>query len=387
MEASEKCLQVFYSEYKISFRKTVKMHIFLYHSYFQCEGIRTFDGTSSTYDIKYTDLCSVEISTANGQKCLKFHFKSPSLFDQNAKTVLYVLGLDDFEKCQRLILHYKDLYIYYLRQQQQIKQEREEQQKRYELEAKKFFDDCYRFHISENTPTIPIFSENNKTVLVYIAENNALGFLKIDGYEKSEDAGIIPYDKIHYYEKAGAVHYVAETNGNYSSFGGSITGATFSKKATLFHGIMFGPIGMATAALMSYKPAQQKQAETHFDISSETKRIDERNVILNFYSDEKKQYIDIELPQNIYNFLQTYLPDKRYSIVTELEKHAAVQNASNSVELLEPPKSVPELPQVKQKLSIDEFKKKVEKLKILYEAGMLTDEDYAKAKMELMLNI
>lgn len=387
MEASEKCLQVFYSEYKISFRKTVKMHIFLYHSYFQCEGIRTFDGTSSTYDIKYTDLCSVEISTANGQKCLKFHFKSPSLFDQNAKTVLYVLGLDDFEKCQRLILHYKDLYIYYLRQQQQIKQEREEQQKRYELEAKKFFDDCYRFHISENTPTIPIFSENNKTVLVYIAENNALGFLKIDGYEKSEDAGIIPYDKIHYYEKAGAVHYVAETNGNYSSFGGSITGATFSKKATLFHGIMFGPIGMATAALMSYKPAQQKQAETHFDISSETKRIDERNVILNFYSDEKKQYIDIELPQNIYNFLQTYLPDKRYSIVTELEKHAAVQNASNSVELLEPPKSVPELPQVKQKLSIDEFKEKVEKLKILYEAGMLTDEDYAKAKMELMLNI
>lgn len=234
MEASEKCLQVFYSEYKISFRKTVKMHIFLYHSYFQCEGIRTFDGTSSTYDIKYTDLCSVEISTANGQKCLKFHFKSPSLFDQNAKTVLYVLGLDDFEKCQRLILHYKDLYIYYLRQQQQIKQEREEQQKRYELEAKKFFDDCYRFHISENTPTIPIFSENNKTVLVYIAENNALGFLKIDGYEKSEDAGIIPYDKIHYYEKAGAVHYVAETNGNYSSFGGSITGATFQKKQLYF---------------------------------------------------------------------------------------------------------------------------------------------------------
>ena len=65
---------------KISFRKTVKMHIFLYHSYFQCEGIRTFDGTSSTYDIKYTDLCSVEISTANGQKCLKATSKNPVSF-------------------------------------------------------------------------------------------------------------------------------------------------------------------------------------------------------------------------------------------------------------------------------------------------------------------
>lgn len=387
MDNSEKCLQVFYSEYKISFRKTVKMHIFLYHSYFQCTGIRTFDGTSSTYDIKYTDLYSVDISTANGQKCLEFQFKSPSLFEQNAKTNLYVLGLDDFEKCRRLILHYKDLYIHYLHQQQQIELEREEQQKQSELEAKKFFDDCYRFHISDNTPTFPVFNEHNKTVLIYIAENNALGFLKIDGYEKSEDAGIIPYDKIHYYEKAGDVHYVAETNDSYSSFGGSITGATFSKKATLFHGIMFGPIGMATAALMSYKPAQQKQAETHFDISSETKRIDERNVILNFYSDEKKQYIDIELPQNIYNFLQTYLPDKRYSIVTELEKHAAVQNASNNAELLEPPKSVPELPQAKQKLSIDEFKEKVEKLKIMYEAGMLTDDEFANAKSELLLSI
>lgn len=139
METSEKCLQVFCSEYKISFRKTVKMHIFLYHSYFQCEGIRTFDGTSNTYDIKYTDLHSVEISTANGQKCLEFKFKSPSLFDRNAKTVLYVLGLDDFEKCQRLILHYKDLFIHYLQQQHQIEVEREEKQKQSELEAKNFF--------------------------------------------------------------------------------------------------------------------------------------------------------------------------------------------------------------------------------------------------------
>lgn len=387
MDKTEKCQQMFSSEYKISFFKTVKMHVYIYASYIQCEGIKNFDGTTYTYDIDFEDLRSVDISTANGQKCLTIEFKSPSLFDSDNKSVLYILGLSDFEKCQRLILHYKDLHFHFIEQQKQIKIEREEKTKHKEMEAKEFFDECYRFHVSENTPTFQIFSEKNKVVLIYIDNHKALNFLKIDGYEKNEDVGMIPYDSIHYYEKAGSVHYVSETNGSYSSFGGSLTGATFSKKAALFHGIMFGPIGMAAATLMSYKPSQQKQSETHFDLSSETKRIDERNVILNFYSDERKQYVDIELPQDTYNFLQTYLPDKRYSIVTELEKHTAVQNIAQGTARLDAPADTPKLPKEKTKLSIDEFKEKVEKLKIMYEAGMLTDVEFANAKTELLSSI
>ena len=37
--------------------------------------------------------------------------------------------------------------------------------------------------------------------------------------------------------------------------------------------------------------------------NKDIKKIDDRNVILNFYSEIKKQYIDIELPQDIYNFI------------------------------------------------------------------------------------
>lgn len=387
METSEKCQQVFTSEYKIGLFKTLKMHVFIYSSYIQCAGIKTFDGSTQKYNIKYEDLYSVEITTANGQKCLEIQFKSPSLFVQNNKMKIYILGLDDFEKCQRLILHYKDSHLHYIDRQKQLKFEEEEKKKQNEIEAKQFFDECYRFHISENTPTFQIYNETNRAVYIYTDESKSLFFLKIDGYEKSEDVGIIPYDKIHYYEKAGDVHYVSETNGNFSSFGGSLTGATFSKKAALLHGILFGPMGMATATLMSYKPAQQKQAETHFDLSSETKRIDERNVILNFYSDEKKQYIDIELPQEIYNFLQTYLPDKRYSIVTEIEKHAAIQNTTNVPETLPSPNSPLQLPDKNESLSIELFKAKVEKLKILYDAGMLTDEEFANAKAALLNSI
>ena len=53
------------------------------------------------------------------------------------------------------------------------------------MEAKEFFDECYRFHVSENTPTFQIFSEKNKVVLIYIDNHKALNFLKIDGYEKN----------------------------------------------------------------------------------------------------------------------------------------------------------------------------------------------------------
>lgn len=387
MGMKEKCQQVFYSEYKISIFKTLKMHVFIYSSYIQCEGLLTFDGSTHTYDIKFEDLYSVEITTANSQKCLAFQFKSQNLFVQNNKLMLYILGLDDFEKCQRLILHYKDLHFHYINQQNLLKLEKEEKKKQVENEAKKFFDECYCFHISKDTPIFQIYNETNRAVIIYTDESKSLYFLKIDGYEKSEDVGIIPYDKIHYYEKAGNVHYVSETNGSYSSFGGSLTGATFSKRAALLHGILFGPMGMATAALMSYKPAQQKQAETHIDLTSETKRIDERNVILNFYSDEKKQYIDIELPQDIYNFLQTHLPDKRYSIVTELEKHAVVQNSANATDLLTSPNATPQLPKEKESISTELFKEKVDKLKILYDAGMLTDEEYSNAKSELLASI
>ena len=251
-------------------------------------------------------------------------------------------------------------------------------------ESKEFYTNCLKLLDVNNKPRFDLYNndEENKAVVVYINDDKSLNFLKIDGDAKEEEVGIIPYDKIHYYEKAGNVHYVSEVNGSYSSFGGSLTGATFSKKAALFNGIMFGPMGMATATLMSYKPAQQKPAETHFDLTSETKRIDERNVLLNFYSDDRKLYIDIELPQEIYNFLQTYLPEKKYEIVSEVEKHTAINKAVDN-KMLNSPETKVALP-APEKLSIDEFKEKVEKLKIMKEAGLLSDEEFREEKTKLL---
>lgn len=167
---------------------------------------------------------------------------------------------------------------------------------------------------------------NLELACIYIDKNKGLNFLGIDGNVLEDNNANIPFEKIHYYEKAGSIHYTTAINASNSSFGGSITGATISKTGTLIGGLLFGTMGMAAGAVLTHKPQKINLPETKFEITSETKTIDDRSVILNFYSDVKKQYIDIELPADIYNFLQTHLAEKKYDIVLEMEKKQLLIN-------------------------------------------------------------
>lgn len=214
--------------------------------------------------------------------------------------------------------------------------------------------------------------------------------MKIDGYGQEESIGVIAYENIHYYEKAGNVSYATDIHGDYSSFGGSMTGGSFSKLATVGGGLLFGFMGMALGAALTYKPAEQKPINTSFSIDSDIKKIDDRSVILNFYSDEKKQYIDIELPQDIYNFLQTYLPEKKYGIVDELEKKTIVHQSTDMIEngsiLKVDVKS--DTPSIEMKETqadqMADFKQKVEKLKMMKEAGLLSEEKFKEEQNKLL---
>ena len=136
-----------------------------------------------------------------------------------------------------------------------------------------------------------MFSDKNIVALIYIDEDKSLNFLKIDGYAQEENNGVISYENIHYYEKAGNVSYVTDIHGNYTSFGGSMASGNFSKLATVGGGLLFGFMGMALGVALTYKPTEQKAVNTSFSIESDIKKIDDRNVILNFYSEIKKQYL------------------------------------------------------------------------------------------------
>ena len=391
INSREKLRAVYYGSYKLGFRKALDMSVLIYATYIHCEGVTVTNSKvneqTTTADINFSEIKNVGIYEIAGQRCLVITYRFAKAVMTDKGVSLCFFNLDKPEECEArikgILKDQEDLARRHWERQRELMAK----QRQDEIDAQEFFKKCYEFHISENTPKFDLFQDTNKAVVVYVGEDKSLNFLKIDGYTKDEEVGVIPYENIHYYEKAGDVHYVSETSGTYSSFGGSLTGASFSKRAALLHGILFGAIGMATAALMSYKPAEQKPSETHFDISSETKRIDERNVLLNFYSDSRKQYVDIELPQEIYNFLQTHLPRKKLAIVDELEKHAAIQETIKAQPALEAPQEQPKLPQPDAKLSLETLKEKVEKLKFMHEAGLLSDEEFNEEKAKLLTMI
>ena len=81
--------------------------------------------------------------------------------------------------------------------------------------------------------------------------------------------------------------------------------------------------------------------------------------------------------------MQTHLPEKKYEIVSEVEKHAAINKTVGSQKIIDAPKTKAALP-ASEKLSIDDFKEKVEKLKIMKEAGLLSDEEFSNEKTKLL---
>ena len=380
----EKCILSYEGEYKISFLRRFPMKLSIYPSYIFCEGFQLKNDilTDSTRiaEIEYESLSNVDISTINNTPCILINYKYESYFGNSFQETMVLFDLGDLKKCIDEINKCKTKLLNYLQAQQQLKINKIETEKK----ATEFYQKCYNYHIKDKTPNYTFFEDKNTIALIYIDKDKGLNFLKIDGYNEEESLGVIPYDKIHYYEKAGNIHYVSEINGKFSSYGGSFTGANFSKLAAVGGGLIFGTIGMTAGALLTYKPSQQQPSNNTFDISSETKKIDERNVILNFYSDEKQQYIDLELPQNIYNFMQTHLPLKKYAIVTEVEKQTAIQQSLNKQPLIEQNEAPKILTQTD---SLNDFKIRVEKLKLMKEAGLLTNEEFDNEKLKLLSSI
>ena len=396
---SEKCIDFYYGEYKNGiFGKKYNMRLGIYPSQIEGTGFEFFDNELSKdvydFEISFNDIIKIHIGEVCKQVTLFIEYNSHSIVN-NKKSVVALLGMDDIQKWYKLIEETQKRFIEEKTKKQQLELQRKEEQHKLAIEAEekalKFYQDCYSFHVKGSTPTYQLFSDKNKVALIYIDENKSLNFLKIDGYAQEENNGVITYENIHYYEKAGNVSYATDIHGSYSSFGGSMTGGKFSKLATVGGGLLFGFMGMALGAALTYKPAEQKPINTSFSIDSDIKKIDDRSVMLNFYSEIKKQYIDIELPQDIYNFLQTYLPEKKYGIVDELEKKTVVHQSTDIIQngsllkvAVKPDAPSIEANEAMHANSMDDFKQKVEKLKIMKEAGILSDEKFEEEQNKLL---
>lgn len=391
----ERMIEYYYGTYKKKglFGKTFAVNLFVYPSRLEGNGFLYYNdelaNDTSEYNIAYKKIKRIFKGSYKNEENITIEYRTDAVVSDNIATII-LPGMSDVDKWLALIN--KTMKAHTDSENEKRKREVAEYERKKQMEiereekALQFYKSCYDFHIKEETPTFKLFESENKVALIYVDDSKALHFLKIDGYEEEESNGIIAYDNIHYYEKAGNVHFTTDIHGNYSSYGGSMTGGSFSKLATVGGGLLFGLMGMGIGAALTYKPIKQENATTSFAIDSETRKIDDRSVVLNFYSDMKKQYIDIELPQDAFNFLQTYLPEKRMSIVEELEKKAAVQksadiiNSGNLLNVSERPADIA----LENKDSLSLFQQKIEKLKMMRESGFLSDEEFENEKKKLL---
>jgi hypothetical protein len=384
---------MFSGEYKIGvFGKKNSVSLFLYGDHIEGNGEEVLSGKFKDYsfDIKYDNIKKIDEKTIEGNRCLIIEFLFTNLLGKEQIVTLAFPGMKNMEEAQRALSEEKEGYKKRLEEQRlaevQSKQQKLLEQQRHEEECRAFFTDCYNFHIvNEKNPYYEIYCAALQFVGIYIDHEKNLNFLKLDGNHQEEDNACIPYEKIHYYEKAGAVHYTTDINGHYSNFGGSFTGATVSAKASIVGGLLFGPMGMAAGALLTHKPAKFEQSTNSFDLSSEAHKIDDRSVILNYYSDTKQQFVDIELPADSYNFLQTYLPERKYGIVLEIEKKNAINMYGNNLRNQIENQSVQEIGAASD--NTEQFEKKIRKLKIMYDNGLLSDEEYASEKNKILSSL
>lgn len=381
------------------FGKKVTVSLYVYESCITGEAFIIYDQTSNIikYDIAYERIKNISIGMYERERCIFVDYKKEeSLFSPNDTARLAIIGLDNLDKLaetMRTAYNSRMQAVNYEKEKSSLAaKKRNEEAMQKEKDAKDFYKNCYEFHIKPDTPIYTFFSGENMLVGMYIDNDRSLNFLRIDGYRGEELVGNIPFNKIHYYEKAGNVTYTTDIHGTYSSFGGSMTGGRYSKWAAALGGALFGFMGMSAGALFSYKPTEQERGETSFKLDSEIVKIDDRNIILNFYSDEKKQFVDIELPQDVYNFLQTYLPEKKYHVVEELERKTALHQSKEVLktgELLYAP-GTQMISESKSEQDVDvlqEFKLKVDKLKVMREAGLLSDDEFDEERKKLLSQI
>lgn len=316
-----------------------------------------------------------------GYKALQLDFETK--INSNIWIDTYIFPLEEQQDISEIIQNIEEYKERYNIEQSKKKQlEEEQRQRQIEIDNKKrekilsiqnFYDNVRNFHIKEDTPVYTVSEYRTNCFVIYISKDKGINFLVIDAEAETEIHTVITYNEIHYYEKAGEVHYATSINANYKgsqSFGGSFVGAEMSTGSVALGGLLLGQMGMAIGALSSYKPATYtppRYTPSQLNISSEITKIDERSVILNYYSEQHKQYIDIELPQDIYNFLQTHIPEKKYAIVIEKEKQSAISKTTAATE--------------------DTTIQRLQKLKQLYEMELISESEYAERKREILAEI
>lgn len=156
----------------------------------------------------------------------------------------------------------------------------------------------------------------------------------------------IPFKNIKYYRLHGEItreQHITGGGGGGTSIAGAVIGGAIA--------------GDAGAIIGSRKPTE----EIHTYYTTE----DHRKTELRYKENDKE--VSLMFSFSAFEFFESLFPEKNYDIVQEIKKNSIVQNTASG--------------------NIDDITGKIEKLASLKEQGILTEEEFAQKKSELLERI
>lgn len=144
---------------------------------------------TSTFEIPLSRIIKAYVGLIGKEQMLCIDYLSDTIVSNN-RALLALPGIQNVNKWIELIDKTKSIYDFEKKREQQVQIEKKNEQNRLAIEkeqkAEKFYQDCYSFHIKQDTPVYEFFSEKNKIAAIYIDGDKSLNFIKIDGYAQEE---------------------------------------------------------------------------------------------------------------------------------------------------------------------------------------------------------
>lgn len=220
LEKEQKIVQKYFGQYKnkgINFKK-FDMELFLYQTYIEgigCWGHRKgIQPDPSKYKIQLTEIDSLKMINFNGTNAIRIDYSNDSsLLYYNEQHIIIPISncIEAINTIENAIKNAKETD-----KEEAIIAKRKsiEESHRRHIEHEKFFNACYEFHIgNKQRPNFELNRMDLRLTSIYLDDDKNLNFLRIDGENQEESNGIIPSAKIHYYEKAGNIHFLTNITG------------------------------------------------------------------------------------------------------------------------------------------------------------------------------
>lgn len=301
------------------------------------ENAEPSETTKSQFIYFLRDITGAQEITYNKVKALQIQVEEPVITEDDYTVNMVTLVIPNLENISEIastLLSARDEFLEELQEERQkygIKAESEAQAKRaLEQERRAFFEDQYSSHITDPEFPIYIFDEDKaqrKLSLMYIDENQNLNFLAINGNELMSAHGYIPYKNISYFDKPSAVALNASNED--AVYGGSFAVDTSTLTTEMLNGLLFSSMGMREGIMEGYVEPETYVQELKEDSEQSSSEI----YVMNVYSDILEQYVNIEFPQEMFEFFESHLESKKYDISKEIDKAISVA-VSNKLKAL-----------------------------------------------------